>query len=362
MVYTDIQNVYGLDQPIDYGSGIEYASGILEMFPQIPALQIGLWLNGTEGCQDVVDGNLDAQIQRLFQYLTAECPVQRIFLRVGYEFDNPDFGYSSNPSVYRAAFQVLSNACRRHKGCYEKVDFVWHSWGASSEEEDLQKYYPGADYVDWVGVSLFTQFYENSTTGNLATVRAVLEFAKNVNHPVMIAESTPYGGIDQLQDPWMEWFQPVLDLIDEYDISMWSYIDCDWISQPMWKYAGFGDTRLSNNETVMEKWQQHVVDNPRFATGVNSLSSCQDRHKNNHAFPEQQLRLGDLTATSTSLVSPVYFLASFAIAFLVACFYWFCICQESAASTQVYAALPEDESEDEAHIEPKRTGYGTLAK
>jgi hypothetical protein len=291
MVYTDIQTLRGLDVSVDYGSGVEYADGILNLFADIHALQIGLWLNGTAGCRDVVTGVLQTNIQQLLDYLVS-CKAQRIFLRVGYEFDNPAFGYYYDDNdydttaayyYYRAAFQKLVEACRAHssKRCDDKVDFVWHSWGAGlgSKNATLRDFYPGDDFVDWVGVSLFTQFYPNSQTGSAATVLQVLDMARLHNKPIMIAESTPYGGIDRLSDPWNEWFLPVLDLIVEYDIGMWSFINCDWTSQPMWKFAGFGDTRLSINQTVMGLWHRNVVQNPRFkrARQIGSLSHCRER-------------------------------------------------------------------------------------
>jgi hypothetical protein len=53
----------------------------------------------------------------------------------------------------------------------------------------------------------------------------------------MIAESTPFGGIHlsrnvtglaEEMDTWETWFGKVLSLIDRFDISMWSYINCNW--------------------------------------------------------------------------------------------------------------------------------------
>jgi hypothetical protein len=85
----------------------------------------------------------------------------------------------------------------------------------------------------------------------------------------MIAESSPFGGINMKTsdtikhnetDPWERWYAKVLDLIVKYDIDMWSYINCDWDSQSMWRGVGFGDSRLSSNEAVMEKWQQIIID------------------------------------------------------------------------------------------------------
>ena len=84
----------------------------------------------------------------------------------------------------------------------------------------------------------------------------------------MIAESSPFGGINMVNentithnetDNWERWYARVIHLIEKHDIDMWSYINCDWESQPMWHNVGFGDSRLSSNETVMKKWQDIVI-------------------------------------------------------------------------------------------------------
>jgi lysozyme family protein len=57
VVYTDIQTLRGLDKPVDYGSGIEYAEGILDSL--FPDQYVGLqdwslaWHNGTAGSDDI---------------------------------------------------------------------------------------------------------------------------------------------------------------------------------------------------------------------------------------------------------------------------------------------------------------------
>jgi hypothetical protein len=104
MVYTDIQTLRGLDQPVDYGSGIEYATGLVEAFGvsgggvsggndrekdpthnKMFGLQVGLWLNGTQGCQDIVSGALQDNMDSFLQYLVQDVPdTIQIFLRVGY--------------------------------------------------------------------------------------------------------------------------------------------------------------------------------------------------------------------------------------------------------------------------------------
>lgn len=219
------------------------------------------------------------------------------------EFDNPSFGYASNPAAYRQVFRRMVYACEEQLGyhrCHQKIAFCWHSWGASlADESSLLNFYPGDDVVDWVGVSIFQQVYpwindpvdNNNDTDDTFTsglsqsdlVVQVLEFAQKHNKPIMIAESTPFGGIfmeddgpfmtsndTQVPDIWETWFEPVLELIDTYDIGMWCYINCDWDSQPMWHNIGFGDTRLSSSAAVMKSWYDEVLQNPRFLTAYPS--------------------------------------------------------------------------------------------
>jgi hypothetical protein len=264
MVYTDIQTLRGLDTPVDYGSGVEFANGLLDsVLSQEIGLQIGLWLNGTAGCHDLVQGKLDEQVHALLKYLE-ECDASRVFLRVGYEFDNPSFGYMQDPLVYRQAFRMLKEECLYQSwDCPNKVKFVWHSWAASSSGQDLDKFYPGNDVVDWIGISIFQQL--NNDT-QMEFVDTVLHYAKKRHKPCMIAESTPFGGITT----WEDWFAPLLQLIESYDIEMWSYINCNWEEQPMWHNIGFGDTLLSTNTTVMEQWHDLIVKSDRFL-GAGSL-------------------------------------------------------------------------------------------
>ena len=384
MFYTDLRKLRGLDVPVDYGSGVEYADGIL-LQSGIPALQMGLWLGGVRGCRDLLRGKLEEELHRLMDYLVS-CRAKRVYLRVGYEFDNPDFGYyngnttttsRSGQDDYRAAFRRIVHACRtRGPPCWDKVDFVWHSWGAGLVANcSLWDFYPGDEYVDWVGVSLFTQFYPTSPTGNVETVRQVLDFAKTQDKPVMIAESTPFGGIDQLDDPWEQWFQPVLDLIEEHDIAMWSYINCDWTSQPMWANTGFGDTRLSINETVMKLWRRHVMENPRFVMTVDALSGCREarrsypilslaRSKDSTAAVDDKrnMRFDDLA--ERPLVPPEYWLVPIAIALAALCLHtFFRPCPERSVGSSMTVSCDEDEDDPElVHVESDCTGYGTIVE
>jgi Glycosyl hydrolase family 26 len=290
LVYTDLQTLVGLTTPVNYGSGIEYASGVLQLSQQYfpnsrPSLQIGLWLNGTDGCRDILDQQYPGRVEELFRFCMVDCnQVAKIYLRIGYEFDNPDFRYSSDPDIYRRTFQYLVEECERLYSspvCHGKIEFVWHSWAATtytkSSSPSLNDYYPGDAYVDWIGISIFSQLYTEETRprnvtalGTPDTVRYICDFARHHDKRILIAESTPFGGLDQLHDPWSDWFVPVLELIEEYSatIHMWSYIYCNWNVQPMWRMAGFGDSRLSQNATLLRLWHNEVLLNPQFSPSV----------------------------------------------------------------------------------------------
>jgi hypothetical protein len=149
---------------------------------------------------------------------------------------------------------------------------VWHSWAAGLPgNASLGDFYPGDDWVDWIGVSVFQQFYPNNVGGTVGDLEQVLQFASDHYKPTMIAESTPFGGIhnnphinNSETDIWHAWFRPTLNLIKDHEISMWSYINCNWDVQPLWAKAGFGDTRLSTDSTLMDKWYDFVTGSRRF--------------------------------------------------------------------------------------------------
>lgn len=276
MVYTDIQKLKGLDQPTDYGTGIEYADGALRLASPPNnklgiGLQVGLWLGGASGCRDVISGKLDDKVDRLVHYLGDKCPASKIFLRIGYEFDNPDFGYSTDPESYKLAFEYIVNKCQKKKSCRGRTVMVWHSWaGGLPGNATLEDFYPGDHLVDWIGVSVFQQFYPNKFGGSVEDLQNVLDFADQHYKPTMIAESTPFGGIHnnpilgEGADIWKAWFEPTINLIKDYDIGMWSYINCNWEVQPLWHGVGFGDTRVSIDSSVMEKWYNFVTGSRRF--------------------------------------------------------------------------------------------------
>jgi hypothetical protein len=71
----------------------------------------------------------------------------------------------------------------------------------SSSVHPLKRYeewFPGVDYVDWCGVSLFQQPYDCPPGAldncSMPFADAFATYCSGLGLPVMIAESTPFGG------------------------------------------------------------------------------------------------------------------------------------------------------------------------
>jgi hypothetical protein len=90
----------------------------------------------------------------------------------------------------------------------------------------ISSWYPGDDVVDWCGVSIFTQPYacQLADKCQMPYAEDVASFCKARQKPLMIAESTPFGGIVSADgeneagargSSWNKWFVPVLSFINK---------------------------------------------------------------------------------------------------------------------------------------------------
>ncbi|KAJ8611475.1 hypothetical protein CTAYLR_005162 [Chrysophaeum taylorii] len=236
MSYTSLRNLSGLFEPINYGSGREYAGATYGDLGKPHTIQLGLWLVGD--LEAVIAGALDARIEELASF----CRQTRVYLRIGYECDNPENSYE--PELFKTAYRRIA----------EKVDAetVFHAYGFGFE-----RFWPGDDVVDWCGVSLFRQPFDS-----FGPAQAVADFCKGKN--LMIAESTPFGiGLTAPRASILNtWFLPVLDFVEAYDVKLWCYINCDWDAQPMWQGQGWGDTRIETDPRLSAFWANHVLPHP----------------------------------------------------------------------------------------------------
>jgi len=242
--YTSIPSLSGLLNYANWGSGDVNAQAYLDDSDfDNSCIAIGLYINGE--LQNIRDGFWNNKIRTLANWVKdANRPV---FLRIGYEFDGPWNGL--DPQDYIVAWQHIVHIFDRDE--VRNVAYVWQSAGINTS--NIERWYPGDAYVNWVGYSHF----DGQNIG-----QSILRFAEEHDKPIMIAEATPRGrDLENAvgQSVWDQWFDPLFTSIDNNPrIKALAYINADWDSQPMWSGQGWGDTRIQVNSFVQEQWLNEI--------------------------------------------------------------------------------------------------------
>ena len=264
------------------------------------SLAIGLFVAENDrpnAISELLNGEHDDKIRhlaKLFSYVEGE-----VFLRIGYEFDGVwNTGYE-NTDQYKAAWRRIVDVLRASRA--DNVVFVWQASASPIDDiierkhEDISAWYPGDDYVDWVGLSWFSRGdeeqrvdtgYDAPTPGALA--EEVLALARERGKPVMIAESAPQGydlaaltrrnitpildgpsgegAVEMSADMlWDAWFTPFFEFITQNDdvIDAVAYINVDWDAQLMWgppyDNGYWGDTRINANAEITQRWNEAIT-------------------------------------------------------------------------------------------------------
>jgi hypothetical protein len=226
-------------------------------------LAIGLSMVNHEG--EVASGALDALITQLGNFLQS-IGNRPVFLRIGYEFGGAWNHYDQEDYI---------TAYKRIKDKYDQrgitnVAYVWQSHGWGMSQKELERWYPGDDYVDWCAYSFFSRFDEVQ----------MIDFARKKGKPVFIAEATPtistatvkkngktketiLSNPNQAEEAWDKWFLPFFEAIEENEdvIKAISYINCHWKANPMWfDNPTFQDVdaRLQTSPILSERWREKV--------------------------------------------------------------------------------------------------------
>lgn len=222
---------------------------LVDRFPNT-VLQSAMWMAGQwDVAKKAGNGDYDAVIR---QYSAWAKTVNRpIYLRIGYEFDGPH--NALEPDEYVVAYRHIVDLMRADG--VDNIAFVWHSYGyAPYKGYPLSDWYPGDEYVDWVGISIFGSPY--GAPGLSPEGDALLDFAKTHQKPVMIAESNPVHGIAKDNaDVWDQWFVNYFSLIYSKNIRAISFINEDWKRMAIAELPEeWTDARLYNNELVSKAW------------------------------------------------------------------------------------------------------------
>ncbi len=252
MIYTSTNYAQGLGESINLGGGECHAGRYTDDRKyDNTVLQLGLHM--VDDLDAIIKGDRDSNIEKIGKWIkSANRPV---YLRIGYEFDGDWNHYE--PAPYIKAYRKIADKFRAMGA--DNISYVWASAGARPyKNHPISDWYPGDEYVDWVGISVFRQF--DSSLGTVADIRRICEFAQSKNLPIGITEATPYGSKGGIPDgKWESWFRKVFDCIEEYDIRMFCYINTNWDVQLMWWGQGWGDCRIQKNEKIRESWLKETT-------------------------------------------------------------------------------------------------------
>ncbi|MFN2190342.1 MAG: glycosyl hydrolase, partial [Candidatus Promineifilaceae bacterium] len=215
--YTSLQRLEGLTTATDFGAGVHHFDYLAQEYPT-SVLVLGFY--AVNFLDPIVEGRAEGRIEKFLDYL--ERHDRPLYLRFGYEFDGPWNYYE--PEKFKLAWRV-SYEKMKERGI-DHTAMVWQSsthCAGTYKDLPLTAWYPGDEYVDWIGLSYFMP-----EECDAEPVLDLLQFAREHQKPVMIAESTPQGydlrestfsldGHEFVKTSpeaiWDQWYQPYFDLI-----------------------------------------------------------------------------------------------------------------------------------------------------
>ncbi len=133
-------------------------------------------------CDTILAGGWDGKLVQDLSYLgTLPCPV---FLRIGGEVNV--WTTTPDPARYIAAYQHIAALARTYS---PNVALVFSPNFSGGWKIDMDSYYPGDAYVDWIGVSLYYNRYSH-TGGNLTEADEIFMGVGSYGDPMLNVQQT----------------------------------------------------------------------------------------------------------------------------------------------------------------------------
>ena len=240
-----------------------------------------------------------------------------VYLRIGYEFDASFNCHGTD--LYIDAFQYIAQRIDALDA--DKVATVWQAAGYPRDEllenpefnfivtdpDHYDTWYPGDEYVDYVGLSTFygdsynlvqwgcdelnPEFFSESIVPRQLHDR-ILDFAREHRKPVMVAEASPQGyEIDQLTSScifsrteeqmlamdsetlWDLWYEDWFDYLfaNRDIIKVAAYINADWDTIPTFSCAPgssggapdcgsgvWGNARIQDSHVILDRFKTRL--------------------------------------------------------------------------------------------------------
>lgn len=205
-------------------------------------VMLALGLDMTGELKKIIAGDYDWMIIHLGEWIRKSG--RPVFLKIGYEFDSAENDY--NPSDYRTAFIRITEILRENTVFNFRT--LWQSSGRDEVRDQLLNWYPGDEYVDWLGYSYYDQDPDDAG-------KEILLLAAERGLPVFIADAAPRGSDTKMDDPeelWEGWYKPFFKHIADHAdlIQAVSYNNSFTTEQE--------DHRLQAAPLIRERWRREM--------------------------------------------------------------------------------------------------------
>ena len=233
-----------------------------------------------------------------------------IFLRFANEMNGNWTPWKSEPKTYIEKFRLVANVF--HKEAPDNVAMVWAP--GAEPINNIQDYYPGDAYVDWVGASLYSIFNPSADPLNQGVDRsshiAKLDTLYNLyadRKPIMIAEgAVSYMYPEKMRDvsDWsvyqtQQLYATLPMKYPKVKAAFWFDVDTQGKTDRV-KYFG-----LSNNAKMLTAYQKAIL-NPYYLSDVGSRT-LQTYARITSTVPARKLKVSGYVKTwSPTLGKVVY--------------------------------------------------------
>jgi hypothetical protein len=214
--------------------------------------------------QKIIDGKFDSELKKWA--VSAKETNIPIMIEFGTEVNGNWFPWSgaqneNDPKKFVNAYRHIIELFRKQSAY--NITWVLHVGAYSAPNEDWNKmseYYPGDDYIDWIGVSIY-----GAQSPNEEIVNFVESFDNVYNEMCSISENKPlaileFGIVDnKVEGLKANWIQSVFSSIRDYRyprIKALSYWNSKWVNDD----GSVSNMRLDSSPDVLQKTQELLSD------------------------------------------------------------------------------------------------------
>lgn len=189
----------------------------------------------------------------------------KVFLRFASEMNGPWTKYHNDPAKYREKFRLVYRAMR---DLAPNVAMVWCPF--QTPIRLIDRYYPGDDAVDWVGVNVYSVTYHDNDKSDPAHNEDPIQLMGYVyknyakKKPVMIGEfaATHYSAVEKKQRPDFA-RDKILRLYKNLPkfprVKFVNYFNSN--NMQFAKHRLNNDYSVTNNATVLKAYQEAIGSN-----------------------------------------------------------------------------------------------------